>query len=144
MILLGSTSLYYTPLEWLHLVPLNSTTLRHGSIWLDLTLLHSTMALIGYTWSYYTLYHGSTWLYFTLLHSTMSVLGSNSPYFALLYPTWLYYTLPWLYLAILEYYTLPCLYLALLDSTTLYQGSAWLYYTLPRESTMPTLGSAWL
>ena len=83
--------------------------------------------------------------------------------------TWLSYTLPWLYLALLDsttlyhgstwlcltllhsimallsyawlYYTLPWLYLALLDpSTTLYHGSTWLCLTL-LHSTIPLLGS---
>ena len=62
-----------------------------------------------------TLYHGSIWLYFTVLDS-------------------IHYTLPFLYLALLDsthlYYTLPWLYFAQLEPTTLYHGSTWLYLTL--------------
>ena len=41
------------------------------------------------------------------------------------------------------YYTLPWLSLALLDSSTVYHGSTWLYLTLLR-STMALLGSTWV
>ena len=44
MSLLGSTRLYHT-LRWLHLVPLDYTTLYQGSNWLYLTLIHSSMTL---------------------------------------------------------------------------------------------------
>ena len=59
-------------------------------------------------------------LFLTLLHSTMALY-------------WLYYTLPWLYIA-------------LLDSTTLYHASTWLYSTwlyLTLTLLYPT-GSTWL
>ena len=39
----------------------------------DLSLLHSTMALLDST----QLYHGSNWLYLTLLHSTTTILDST-------------------------------------------------------------------
>ena len=124
MYLLSCNSLTYT-LPWpylaIYLALLDCTLLFHGSAWLYLSLLHSTMALLGYTWLYfvYTMaLLGSTWLYYTLewvylvlLTPTMAVLGF----------TWLYDTLPWLYLI------LPRLNFTLLDSSTLYYGSNLLY-----------------
>ena len=104
-----------------------------------LTLLDSTMPLLGSTWLYHSLpwlnlipldstnfYHGSTSLYLTLLHSTMAPLGCIM---ALLGSTWLYHTLPWLWLAVLHSllgctwlcsYTLPCLTMALLMTSQNY------------------------
>ena len=63
------------------------TTHYHGFTWLYLTLLLSTIPLLGPTHGssllYFslldstTLYYGSTWLYMTLLHSTTALLGST-------------------------------------------------------------------
>ena len=122
MALLDPTCLYCT-LPWLYLAILDSTTLSH------------VMALLGSTTLYHgstTLYNGSTRLYLTLLHSTMAVLCSTSLYLTPLHPTmassWLYLTLrhstmailgsTLLYYTLLDCYTLPWLYLAILDSTT--------------------------
>ena len=105
-------------------------TLYYGPTWLYLALLHSTMALLGSTWLYYTqatialpgstwlFYIGFTWLYWTPLHSTMALRSSTT----------LYYTLPWLYLT-------------RLDSTWLYYNcvkSLWYHWPLPTTSWIET------
>ena len=149
---------YSTPLHCLPVTQLgspwsvlDSTTLYHAAAWLYLILLYST-----------TLYRGSTWPHLTLLHPTMALLSStcillNLPWLYLADSTWLYYTLPCLYLTLLDStHTLPRHYLALLDSTRLYYSSTTLlgsttlyfgcttstrlYYTLP----LHPLGSTWL
>ena len=89
-----STWLYIT-LPWLHFSPLESTLLYYGSISLYVTLLHSTSLLTVLPWFYFTLldsilvYIGSTSLYFS---------PHNSQCMALLYSTWFYITLHWLYI----------------------------------------------
>ena len=110
------TWLYY-PLPWLYLALLHSSWLYY-KLYIDSTTAHYTMALTVSTSLYFTLlyklYNGYTWLYLTLLHY---IPGLNLATMAPPGSTWLYYTLSWLHLA-------------LLDSTTLYHGSTWLYFTL--------------
>ena len=103
--LLDSTQIYYS-LPWLYLALLDPSTLYHGSTWLHLTLLHSTTALLS-----------STGLNLTLLHPAIPLLDSTQLY----YMHCTMALLAGLYLT--QYYTLPRLYLTLLDSTTLYHGS---------------------
>ena len=112
-----------------------------------MTLLDSTL-----------LYHSSVSLYMTIEISTMT----------LLHTTWLYISLPWIYLTLYLtlYYstmarlhstslciTMPWLYFTLLDPTLLYHGStpfywlykflSWLYFML-LDSTLDYHGSIWL
>ena len=65
----GSHWLYYI-LPWLYLAI--TTRFCLGSSWLSLTLKHSTM-LIPTTPHSTTLYHGSTYLYLTLLTTTIGI-----------------------------------------------------------------------
>ena len=112
---------------------LDSAILYHGSTWLNLTLLYSLRALLGFTRLYCTI----TWLYLVLLDSTTLYHRSTS----------LYYILPWFYLALLDsttfyhgstglYLTLPHPAMHLLDSTGLYHGSTWLYLALLGSTTL--------
>ena len=68
------------------------------------------------------LYHVSTWIQYTLPSLYLAVLDSTILYHG---STWLYLTLLHSTMALLgsTIYTLPLLYLALLDSITLYHGS---------------------
>ena len=86
---------------------------------------------------------GELWTIILVSYTTMALRGS----------TWVHYTLPWLYFAVLDsttlyhgstplyimallhttsvYYILPWLSFTLHDSTTCYHGSPWHSYTLP-------------
>ena len=141
MALLHSISLYislpwlyftvlYISLSWLYvyLIRLYSTWLYHGSTWLYFTLYDyhsSTYFGITLPWLNFTplhstlLYHGSTFFYFTLHNSTIALLDTNS----------LKMILPWVYTSL--YITQPLFYLTLLHSRWFYNGSTWLYITLP-------------
>ena len=87
-------SLHLT-LHYSTLAPLQSTWVNTALLWLYFTLLHST-----------SLHTVLPWFYFTLLDSILVYIGSTSLYFpphnsqcmALLYSTWFYITLHWLYI----------------------------------------------
>ena len=122
----GCTCLYFTPLystmalhgsTWLYLPQLHSTLVLLGSHWfsyillcLYLARLDSTTLYQSSSWSYHGsswLYHGSTWLYLTEVHCSYHV--STCLYLTLQHSTMdqhcftsLYYTLPWLYLVLLD------------------------------------------
>ena len=130
--------LYYTVSTMALLDIILFCTLYHGSIWIYMTLLHSTAFFHGSTWPsklpslciqswvYLILpYHILSWVYlhFTLatIHSTLAVLGSTLFFYILYGCTWFY----------------------ILYSTTLYHSSSWLYITL-LYSTMAVLQSATL
>ena len=131
---------------------MDSTTLSHAWLYLALRhsakLYNSStcMCLLDFT----SLYHGSTWLYLTLLHSTIALLCSTPAlhyymlqrlYLALLDTTVLQSTKALLGFTCL-YYNLQWLYLTLLDSTTLDNGSTWVHLTL-LHSIIAILGSTW-
>ena len=89
----GSSSLHLT-LHYSTMVLLHSIRLYITRPWLYFTLLDSTLLYRCfdptslYTWIYITLLYSSTSLHLTLHYSTIDVLHS----------TWLYITLPWLFL----------------------------------------------
>ena len=122
---------------------------HHGSTSFNLSLLHSTTALLHSTCLHYSTKQGSTdstwiycilpWLYtslyFNLHYSTMALLYITLPclYFikldctafyhsSILHSTWLYITLKWLHFPLLDsiYITIQWLYFTLLDCTSLY------------------------
>ena len=104
------------------------------------------MALLYFTLHYS--HHGSTSFNLSLLHSTTALLHSTCLHYSTKQgstdSTWIYCILPWLYTSLyfnlhystmaLLYITLPCLYFIKLDSTTFYHSSiihsTWLYITL--------------
>ena len=130
----------------------HSTTLYHGSTYLYLTLLITTIGIfvtttIGiplqpcYTWLYLRVLHSTLALYCsTLVQSAMALLDSTMLYHGCTWgSTWLHCILQWIYWA---------LYLDLLHSNLALHGSHWLYYILPwlylAITTRFCLGSSWL
>ena len=132
-------------------------TLYHGSIWIYMTLLHSTAFFHGSTWPsklpslciqswvYLILpYHILSWVYlhFTLatIHSTLAVLSSTLFFYILYGCTWFYilYSTTLYHIALVDYNysiilyngcTSVCYAQSCLSFTTVYHGSTWFYFT---------------
>ena len=98
-----------------------------------MTLLHSTIGLLD-----------STFLYYTLPRLYSAPHDSTTPYNGSM---WIYCTLPWVYDILARLYLI---YMILLHSTVALLDSTFLYYTLPRlysgphDSTTPYNGSMWI